>query len=222
MSFDKKSGVLTIEEGVTTIKENSLRVLSAKTLVLPKSLKEISLQKENYLPRLEKVLFHPESKPYKISFTENSTIKSVSLPKFLESVSDYCFKSCSSLEEVVLPEHLECIKSYAFARTPKLKKITWPETPMIIEQGAFSKAGLESVKGLRVKFLEKEAFESSALREVDITVLQDCKLEGTFQECKQLEQCIIRLGGSATLYRTFENCTSLQVVGMTKAFLLFS
>lgn len=215
MSFDKKTGVLTIEEGVTTIKENSLRALSAKTLVLPKSLKEISLQKENYLPRLEKVFFHPESTPYEILFTGNSTIKFVSLPNSLESIPDNCFKDCTSLEEVVLPERLNRINFCSFTRTPKLKKVTWPKTPVIIEQGAFRETGLESVKGLSVKFLEREVFESSALREVDITILQDCRLEGTFQECKQLEQCIIRLGGHATLYRTFKDCTSLEVVGMT-------
>lgn len=92
-----------------------------------------------------------DNKEYKITsidealFTDNTTLKSITLPKYLKAIKPHAFECCKCLENVFINNDLELIGTMAFKECHSLKKIILPENFKILKNFAFASSGLEEI-----------------------------------------------------------------------------
>ncbi len=151
-------------------------------------------------------------------FQNNTTIKSVIIPRGIQSIPAFCFCNDTKLESVVMPLGIRTIERSAFARTKNLKSIALPISVEKIETFAFNDAGINSINMKNVKAIDKYAFKDCKdLRNVilpaDLTAIPD----SIFENCSALESITIPEMVTTIEKNAFRNCTSLESVDFSES-----
>ncbi|EWM54726.1 leucine-rich repeat protein [Ruminococcus flavefaciens] len=122
-------------------------------------------------------------------FKDNTTIRSVTIPKGITELPYCCFWGATNLESVSLPSGLTTIWNCAFKDTKSLRSVTIPSTVKDIKFRAFWGSGITS-------------FSASSLNDMGSAV---------FEDCKNLKSAYLQNGFTLT-WDTFKGCSSLETV----------
>ena len=124
---------------------------------------------------------------------ENTGVKSVVIPKGVETVSDEAFRICGNLQKVTISEGVKTIGTNAFELCESLTQINLPSTLRTIEHGAFARTGISTIT-LPEGLYEMEGyvfFECLNLREIKIPKSVK-KIEGNaFVSCDNLKKIYV-------------------------------
>lgn len=133
------NGVLTIDEGHTTLDEEALEgYKKIRKVVFPSTLKEIDgcfFSEYGHEDYLEEVDF--------------------SKVKLLKEIPDCLFEDCKRLQEINFPEGVETIGSEVFDSCTNLRKITFPSTLKSLESTTYKCKNIEELDLSKVHLLEE-------------------------------------------------------------------
>lgn len=133
------NGVLTINEGHTTLGEDSLEgYKKIRKVVFPSTLKEIDgcfFSEHDHEDYLEEVDF--------------------SKVKLLKEIPDCLFEDCKRLQEINFPEGVEIIGCEVFDGCTNLRKITFPSTLKSLESTTYKCKNIEELDLSKVHLLEE-------------------------------------------------------------------
>lgn len=160
-----------------------------------------------------------EGKDYTITqlgsiFSNNQTLKKVTLPKSVTSLSN-TFEGCTLLSEVVNTEQiLSC--SYAFSNCSSLKSIDLSNCETIGSGTFASCKNLQSVNLKKCKSIESQAFYNCSKLQ-SVGDLSNCTTigEGAFYSCYSLISIDISSCNSLN-GNVFSDCTRLEEVKLSK------
>ncbi len=134
-----KNGVLTINEGHTTLGEDALEgYKKIRKVVFPSTLREIDgcfFSEHGHEDYLEEVDF--------------------SKVKLLKEIPDCLFENCKRLQEINFPEGVEIIDSEVFDRCTNLRKITFPSTLKSLQSTTYKCKNIEELDFSKVHLLEE-------------------------------------------------------------------
>lgn len=134
-----KNGVLTIDEGHTTLGEDALEgYKKIKKVVFPSTLREIDgcfFSEHGHEDYLEEVDF--------------------SKVKLLKEIPDCLFEKCKRLQEINFPEGVETIGSEVFDSCTNLRKITFPSTLKSLQSTTYECKNIEELDLSKVHLLEE-------------------------------------------------------------------
>ena len=228
-----------IEEGITGINDRLTRSFkNAISVTLPSSLEYIGEKTFYCFMKLETVTIPDNSKlkyVYTSAFEKCTLLKSINLPKGLESIYSRAFISCSNLTNLTLPSTLTRIDETAFSAGPRFKnnELTVPKGVTTITSRSFD--NIKDLKTINVEngvtTIEKYAFaDNDSLTRVNlpssITSVANtaCKYynEEKYSTCdiyidkyKGSIPCSSNWGTDGTIYwkaRDFKNTTDNAVV----------
>ena len=228
-----------IEEGITGINDRLTRSFkNAISVTLPSSLEYIGEKTFYCFMKLETVTIPDNSKlkyVYTSAFEKCTLLKSINLPKGLESIYSRAFISCSNLTNLTLPSTLTRIDETAFSAGPRFKnnELTVPKGVTTITSRSFD--NIKDLKTINVEngvtTIEKYAFaDNDSLTRVNlpssITSVANtaCKYynEEKYSTCdiyidkyKDSIPCYSNWGTDGTIYwktRDFKNTTDNTVV----------
>lgn len=133
------NGVLTINEGHTTLGEDSLEgYKKIRKVVFPSTLKEIDgcfFSEHDHEDYLEEVDF--------------------SKVKLLKEIPDCLFEDCKRLQEINFPEGVEIIGCEVFDGCTNLRKITFPSTLKSLQSTTYKCKNIEELDLSKVLLLEE-------------------------------------------------------------------
>lgn len=134
-----KNGVLTIDEGHTTLGEDALEgYKKIRKVVFPSTLREIDgcfFSEHGHEDYLEEVDF--------------------SKVKLLKEIPDCLFEKCKRLQEINFPEGVETIGSEVFDSCTNLRKITFPSTLKSLQSTTYECKNIEELDLSKVHLLEE-------------------------------------------------------------------
>lgn len=134
-----KNGVLTIDEGHTTLGEDALEgYKKIRKIVFPSTLREIDgcfFSEHGHEDYLEEVDF--------------------SKVKLLKEIPDCLFEKCKRLQEINFPEGVETIGSEVFDSCTNLRKITFPSTLKSLQSTTYECKNIEELDLSKVHLLEE-------------------------------------------------------------------
>ena len=134
-----KNGVLTINEGHTTLGEDALEgYKKIRKVVFPSTLREIDgcfFSEHGHEDYLEEVDF--------------------SKVKLLKEIPDCLFEKCKRLQEINFPEGVETIGSEVFDSCTNLRKITFPSTLKSLQSTTYECKNIEELDLSKVHLLEE-------------------------------------------------------------------
>ena len=228
-----------IEEGITGINDRLTRSFkNAISVTLPSSLEYIGEKTFYCFMKLETVTIPDNSKlkyVYTSAFEKCTLLKSINLPKGLESIYSRAFISCSNLTNLTLPSTLTRIDETAFSAGPRFKnnELTVPKGVTTITSRSFD--NIKDLKTINVEngvtTIEKYAFaDNDSLTRVNLpssiasVANTACKYynEEKYSTCdiyidkyKGSIPCYSNWGTTGTIYwkaRDFKNTTDNAVV----------
>lgn len=133
------NGVLTIDEGHTTLDEDALEgYKKIRKVVFPSTLREIDgcfFSEHGHEDYLEEVDF--------------------SKVKLLKEIPDCLFEDCKRLQEINFPEGVEIIGCEVFDGCTNLRKITFPSTLKSLESTTYKCKNIEELDLSKVHLLEE-------------------------------------------------------------------
>lgn len=134
-----KNGVLTIDEGHTTLGEDALEgYKKIRKVVFPSTLREIDgsfFSEHGHEESLEEVDF--------------------SKVKLLKEIPDGLFEKCERLQKIDIPEGVEIIGSSVFDSCTNLRKITFPSTLKSLQSTTYECEMIEELDLSKVHLLEE-------------------------------------------------------------------
>ena len=134
-----KNGVLTIDEGHTTLGEDALEgYKKIRKVVFPSTLREIDgcfFSEHGHEDYLEEVDF--------------------SKVKLLKEIPDCLFEKCKRLQEINFPEGVETIGSEVFDSCTNLRKITFPSTLKSLQSTTYECKNIEELDLSKVHLLKE-------------------------------------------------------------------
>lgn len=134
-----KNGVLTIDEGHTTLGEDALEgYKKIRKVVFPSTLREIDgcfFSEHGHEDYLEEVDF--------------------SKVHLLKEIPDCLFENCKRLQEINFPEEVETIGSEVFDSCTNLRKITFPSTLKSLQSTTYECKNIEELDLSKVHLLEE-------------------------------------------------------------------
>lgn len=134
-----KNGVLTIDEGHTTLGEDALEgYKKIRKVVFPSTLKEIDgcfFSEHGHEDYLEEVDF--------------------SKVHLLKEIPDCLFEKCKRLQEINFPEGVETIGSEVFDSCTNLRKITFPSTLKSLQSTTYECKNIEELDLSKVHLLKE-------------------------------------------------------------------
>lgn len=134
-----KNGVLTIDEGHTTLGEDALEGYKKnRKVVFPSTLREIDgsfFSEHGHEESLEEVDF--------------------SKVKLLKEIPDGLFENCERLQKIDIPEGVEIIGSSVFDSCTNLRKITFPSTLKSLQSTTYECEMIEELDLSKVHLLEE-------------------------------------------------------------------
>lgn len=134
-----KNGVLTIDEGHTTLGEDALEgYKKIRKVVFPSTLREIDgsfFSEHGHEESLEEVDF--------------------SKVKLLKEIPDGLFENCERLQKIDIPEGVEIIGSSVFDSCTNLRKITFPSTLKSLQSTTYECEMIEGLDLSKVHLLEE-------------------------------------------------------------------
>ena len=147
-----KNGVLTINEGHTTLGEDALEgYKKIRKVIFPSTLREIDgcfFSEHGHEDYLEEVDF--------------------SKVKLLKEIPDCLFENCKRLQEINFPEGVEIIDSEVFDRCTNLRKITFPSTLKSLQSTTYKCKNIEELDLSKVHLLKEIP---------DNFISENCKIE---------------------------------------------
>ena len=169
-------------------------------------------------------------------FSDNQTLKKVTLPKSVTSLSItfngctllsevvnteqilycyYTFTNCSSLKSIDL-SNCETIGSNAFSNCNNLQSVNLKKCKTIADNAFSNCSNLQSVGNLSsCTTIEPQAFRScSSLKSIDIS---NCNFlgDGVFQSCSKLEEVKLSKQINKINDGTFHGCTNLKSIDLS-------
>ena len=121
------------------------------------------------------------------SLFNGNDISSVEIPDTVKEIQDYAFSSNINLKSVKLPKNLESIGTNAFFNCPSLESIELPATLKEISVYAFSAAGFKSVTIPESKTLTKldrfVFYQCQELTDVYLPATITSIADDTFDDC---------------------------------------
>lgn len=134
-----KNGVLTINEGHTTLDEDALKDYKIiRKVVFPSTLRKIDerfFSEHGHEKYLEEVDF--------------------SKVKLLKEIPDSLFENCKRLREIDIPEGVEIIGTRVFDTCTNLRKITFPSTLKLLQSTTYECKMIEELDLSKVHLLEE-------------------------------------------------------------------
>lgn len=125
-------------------------------------------------------------------FESKLSLKELTVPAGVKSISTYAFSGCENIEVVELPDTLESIGELSFMGCRKLKQIKIPENVKDIGFGAF--------------------YECSSLKNVELPEGLEIINAATFKDCIALEKINIPPGVNEIDESAFSNCKELKEI----------
>lgn len=144
-----------------------------------------------------------------------SELTDISLPPTIESINVGAFMYCTAIERITLPEGLKTLGGQVFSNCTGLKEVVWNEAIESVDGNLFTDcAALETISWPQsLSMIPYHCFERSGLRRITIPATVKQLGEGTFSECRQLEEVDLK---EATLNMiasyTFRGCSSLKTI----------
>ena len=163
---DVVDGVLTIPEGVETIKSINNYCLVNKTIkkiVLPKTVKtieEYAFSSEVFRSAESIQLNDGLEKIEMFAFFLCMNLKEIIIPNTVKEIGESAFKNCKMLEKVVLPQDLKVLEREVFYGCEEIIDITLPQNLEKICEEAFCFCDINKpfVLPSSVKLIEESAF----------------------------------------------------------------
>lgn len=149
-------------------------------------------------------------------FGYNSVMKTVVLPSYIKTISNYAFKNSYALESVTLNAGLEVIGLEAFSGCTLLRKVNnfFPDSVVDVQNNAFYKCGLEcGAIANSLTNLGSRVFHSSGIRSFDCSKssLKILK-EYAFYQTYSLTNVVLNDEIEVMEDGVFESCTALAKV----------
>ena len=142
------------------------------------------------------------------------------------SIPGSSFRGCTSLKTVTLPESVNTISDFAFAGCSALEDITFPDKCESIGQGAFSDCTSLKVAVLpaALSYMKDSAFAGcTALKTADLPEHLTSVNNRVFADCTALENVTIRSRQSVSLYdEAFVNCPALKTIVYSTEYFSFN
>ncbi|MBQ8448668.1 MAG: leucine-rich repeat protein [Clostridia bacterium] len=150
------------------------------------------------------------------TFSGNTEIVSIILPKSVKKINSEAFAGCSALESVSMPLGVANIGMYAFKGCESLKSIAIPASVTDIGMGAFMGCGLSEVSVPNgVKTIGRAAFqECRALRFASISESTASIGAAAFWNCAELADVQIANGVKFIEDQAFYGCKSLASIAI--------
>lgn len=146
------------------------------------------------------------------SFTDCTSLETISLPPEISSIHYQAFKGCIALEGIRLPQYVTEIRQEAFANCESLATLTIPDTVTEIGQDAFLSSGLETVNLEHVNKIGPSAFrDCTKLVSVTFGASPLILGAGAFSGCSSLSAISIPFVKTIE-DETFAYCTALESV----------
>ncbi len=151
-------------------------------------------------------------------FFNNTAVRSVKIPRGIQSIPSYCFGNASNLESVAIPLGVTKIKNGAFARTKNLTSIALPLSVDTIGSYAFDGSALTSINMRNVKNIgEGICRNCTALKEVTLYSGLNTLPIKAFDNCTSLESIILPDNLTTIDNYAFNNCTNLAEINATES-----
>ena len=164
----------------------------------------------------------------KSCFAESTNVRTIILPKTLETIPDDCFRESKISGELVIPASCETIGKSAFKNCTSLMSIIIMASCKTIGTAAFANcSSLESVvfeSGSQLKTIGGNGYHSgsfygcTALKSITIPASCEEIGAGAFYDCNSLESVIFELGSRLKIidgnefYGAFAYCTALKSI----------
>lgn len=234
-------GMLVYDCAITSTGDYVLgrRISNVKSVVLPRTVTEISNDAFNKYQHLESVTLPASLKTIgaaafaecraleKIDIPDGvmsiggnafggcGNLKDIDLPESLVEISYRAFADCDALYDITIPESVVTVGSYAFANCDVLYDITIPESVVTVGSYAFSYCNnLKRAKiGLGVTTLENDVFRDCVrLESVDMGENITYLGDGAFNGCSSLKSIVIPDGVREIRPYTFYKAKSLESI----------
>lgn len=211
---DIKNGTLVVPSGVKKIDKEVFEYNHAESVILPKTLKEISQYAFARMPYLKEITIPKGVKKIESnafwscenlktvviggaeviefeSFFDCPELENVIFSNNLKEIKMFAFNGCRSLKEINLPRSLETIGSFAFRSCYALTSIDIPEGIKKIDTGSFSACfNLRSAKlpkGLK-KIGDACFYNCKKLNHIDLPDDLESLENEIFKNCCELEK----------------------------------
>ena len=148
-------------------------------------------------------------------FSNNQTLKKVTLPKSVTSLSN-TFNGCTLLSEVVNTEQIQRFGYSTFSNCSSLKSIDMSNCEVINSNAFDNCKNLQSVNLKKCKTIESYAFQNCSNLQ-SVGNLSTCTTigESAFQSCSSLKSIDISNCNSLGSY-VFQSCSKLEEVKLSK------
>ena len=148
------------------------------------------------------------------AFDGFKNVKTVSLPKELETIGKRAFADCVRLEYVVLPDTVKSIGKEAFTHCTSLKSINLPNGLRTVGSYAFNDCqSLNSITLPSISKLESYTFYGCAsLKSVTVPSSVTSIGSWAFGECTSLKEVRIEYGTRTIGAWAFEGCDALETI----------
>jgi len=148
-------------------------------------------------------------------FSNCTSLKNISLPQSLRSLSISTFSGCESLESIELPDSLTAICLATFEGCTNLRSVDIPDKLRVIDGQAFKECSKLSdvVLPSALESLEYSTFEKCSSL-ISITLPSGLKHIGAscFADCSCLKEIVIGDNVEIISENSFHNCVSLENV----------
>lgn len=234
-------GEFTIPSGVTSLPSHLFRGAKVKTLIIPETVTSVSqfaldlesvenlvwdttVSIPNYLCRHE----HSEGRYNWGLNDENTTLKTVTINKNINSIGANAFRNCVNLYSVKTKDVYQ-ISKQAFYQCKRLGDISDPvASAESIGQQAFYKCGNEGGISCDVTLsanatsIGEEAFAYTNIFNLDASIAGCSVGNRAFSNCKVLKKVLCWNASSNSNSYMFENCTNLKEFTFGPLYISFS
>ncbi len=197
-----ENGVLTIDEGHTTLDGDSLDgYKNIRKIIFPSTLEEIE---SNFFA------------------DHNEQLEEVDFSKvtLLKVIPEYLFYKCKQLKEISIPEGVETIEGNVFDDCESLRKVTFPSTLKTLDSTISECESLEEVDFSKVTLLkvipEYFFWKCTQLKEISIPEGVETIENGVFDDCESLWK-ITFPSTLKTLESTTSGCKNLEEIDLSKS-----
>ncbi|MDR1286018.1 MAG: leucine-rich repeat domain-containing protein, partial [Treponema sp.] len=172
-----RKGAITINHpAVTFSEEDYLRAFRAKITEL--SQKTLRYGDTRFYSGVKEIRIPNDMEHISGSFEGCTSLKSLSIPKNIETIGRHAFKGCTGIKTLVLPAARIKIEEGAFEGCTALESITFRKNPEGLEIDRHRRAGIE-----------KEAFKGcTSLKSIHFPGFFGFIEEGAFMGCAALEK----------------------------------
>lgn len=148
-------------------------------------------------------------------FSNCSSLKKVTLPNSIRSISNDFFNGCDNLETVIIPDSVETFVTEAFYNWTGLKHIVISERANIIPYMCFGECiNLEEITLMGSKQIDGHAFyHCEKLKRIEIPMGSTIIGTNAFSYCSDLEEILIPNSVYDICYDAFEHCDKITIVG---------